>query len=516
MPILLNVEECNGYTRFLPVAELDPENRRQAGKIHAEYRLRRIVMGGSFDNNEWMLTDETKRVRLCFAIDKSKFEHTGQAWIGCTAGCYEECMKAYAAFQFGRFSLTTIRLIIEEFKKLALTTVEDACSQWKEGNHVISFLSLIPDSNASRDAVIEWLEEQGTVFRKEKNPRRLSGFRTYLCFHKVIGDYWQQADEADKVFYFPVWLWWNLTAILPLRATEFLLLPQDCLQNKHGKYILTIRRTRLKKRESKISYTVEKDYEQKAYDVPEWMAVEITQYQKATAGVKRNGLKTLFVAEKESTYGFFTYAQANQLLHRFCKEIAGDPLFPIRLGDTRHLAMINLILSGGSPVICRELAGHESIGISSHYYANLSSVVESVVYDRYHGSHGTTALEGSLRFRLGRPSDGTRLADGWCDVPEVTDGDIGECMKVYSTARHIGDCRSCPHFFPDEPGIKLMVEKERKTAVDADVAFLVQMIEQVRKGNGYTEEIQAALLRLQNSAFYYGSALARRLEQEEK
>jgi len=32
----------------------------------------------------------------------------------------------------------------------------------------------------------------------------------------------------------------------------------------------------------------------------------------------------------------------------------------INLGDTRHLAMISLIASGGSPVICKELAGHDS------------------------------------------------------------------------------------------------------------------------------------------------------------
>ena len=40
----------------------------------------------------------------------------------------------------------------------------------------------------------------------------------------------------------------------------------------------------------------------------------------------------------------------------------------IHIGDTRHIAMINLIAEGASPVTAMLLAGHDNITTSSHYF----------------------------------------------------------------------------------------------------------------------------------------------------
>ena len=50
-----------------------------------------------------------------------------------------------------------------------------------------------------------------------------------------------------------------------------------------------------------------------------------------------------------------------------------DEIQYIFLGDTRHLAMINILAEGGTPVLAMALAGHNNIDISMHYAANLTS-----------------------------------------------------------------------------------------------------------------------------------------------
>ena len=199
---------------------------------------------------------------------------------------------------------------------------------------------------------------------------------------------------------------------------------------------------------------------------------------------------------------------------KFCGEVFGDEAYPVHPGDTRHLAMINLMLSGGSPVICRELAGHEEIDISSNYYANMSAVIESSVFEMYHGGHGSTAIEGRLQIPAAGPADGIRMEEGWCLYQGMKEGDMAGCLDSYSIDGMLGVCRDCRHFRPDYPGLRMDLEKAAKRKVDADASYLIRMIEQVRKSLGYTESIQEAMLRLQASANQYRALLADRYIKE--
>lgn len=514
MQLTLNTEECGGYVRYLPIRELDPATRSRAKKIFAEYRLRGVIRKGTFMDEQWLLSDELRTTSIVFQIDESLFDQNARHWIGCTSECYYECMKAYIAFQLGKYSLTFLQILAKDLRLLAAMTIGKACQSFKNEKKLIAgFLSLIPGSNDLRDYVVEELEEW--VWKLKKcGTRELPDFKYYLRFNRELDSWWTKADSEEKRIYFPVYFWWHLTAILPLRATEFLTTPQDCIYEEGGKYVLTVRRTRLKKGERKLSYVIDEDYEKRQYEIPEWLFREIAQYKELTKDCEPPVLGTLLVPDRQVASGYFTYIQMSGKLKKFCIDVIGEADFPIHVGDTRHLAMINLILSGGSPVICRELAGHESIDISSNYYANLSSVVESVIYDKYHGWTGEVSLDGALHFPLSLPENRIRVVDGWCDILEVEKGDITECLKSYGTGGRIGDCRNCGHFYPDTPGLRLEIEKHYKKTVDEDGQYLMQMIELVRKGLGYQEDIGAAMLRLQGSAFRYGVALEHKNTEE--
>jgi hypothetical protein len=55
------------------------------------------------------------------------------------------------------------------------------------------------------------------------------------------------------------------------------------------------------------------------------------------------------------------------------------------------------------------------------------------------------------------------------------------------------------------------MREDFRKKVDEDGVFLMEMIEQVRRGNGAQEDIMSALLRLQNSSGAYRKVLERDL-----
>ena len=237
--------------------------------------------------------------------------------------------------------------------------------------------------------------------------------------------YWDKAGTEEKRFFFPVYFWWNLTAILPLRPTEFLLTPLDCIMEHEGKYLLTIRRTRMKKGE-RHGYKISEDYELCSYEITAELYTAISQYRTLISKEDRPAIGTLLIPERNVPSGYFSLHQMRRRLKAFCREVLHDGSYPIHLGDTRHLAMVNLILSGGSPVVCRELAGHEDIDISSHYYSNMSMVVESIVTSRFRGWDPSSALDGQKRYYLSLPEKRFRVENGWCDHLPVAAGDVSE------------------------------------------------------------------------------------------
>lgn len=506
---LLTVEEYDSYVRYLKVQKLNAEEIAQAERIFSEYRNRGVISEGAFQDDAWSLTDEVRTRRLQFRIEPEEYRNGAGNWIGCSRKRFTLCMKAYAAFCLGKRVLTQIYETVRELKLLAGTDMESAFCV-KNPRVALDFLSLLPGESAGRDMVMEHLEERSQVSAwKLRSPRRLDDFRNYLQFDRKLREYWESANEESRRRYFPVYLWWNLTAVLPLRPTEFLLTPADALAKVNGKRILSVRRTRMKKRgRRKVSYRIESDYEINRYEIPDALGAEIERYRSP-----HGGSDTLFSSSQDDCKRL-SYVQLRTLLCRFLVEELHEDCFCIRLGDTRHLAMINLMLSGGSPTVCKALAGHEDIVVSAHYYSNLSSIIESSVYQRFRDDSQDAALEGRMYFPLSPPPGRVRIQDGWCDYSEVMDGDIRECLKNLAHSGDAGDCVNCVHFYPDRKGLRLKITDERKRAVDESAAFLIQMIEQVRQGKQMKESIASAMARLQDDSRRYANALRWKLETE--
>jgi len=511
----------NNYERYYAVAEIDDDTLLHAKEIFKDYHSRGVIVNENFDDNVWIVTNQLKKTTFPFHPNELAFKSRAQKWLGCSYHGFVDGLKAYAVFYLGSIELTGIREIVRKLARLAETPYDDLPVE----THIIEFLKLLPGGE-TKDQVIEDLEERA-MFSHQRyvngKQRVLADFDNYFKFNNALEDYWGQADDFHKLFYFPMYFWWVLTAILPLRPTEFLLTPRNCVERQNGENILTIRRTVLKGGRRKVFYNIAGDYRLMKYSIPDKMAAAIEWYQEATADMPVPSLETLFVQIPHYSYFYrsapahsvyYTYQNLSYCLRRFqddVMKIESDE-DRINLGDTRHLAMISLIASGGSPVICRELAGHEDINISSHYYSNISRFVECATYEMYQRQKGgyVEMLNHTLAC-VGKTID---VSGGRCDSAAYIAGGISDCISNIGLGGEIGQCDRCPHFIDGKTGQHLLFSNtgERKRQVDEDSRYLMRVLDMVRKGKGCDEDIQSALLKLQHSSSRYSQCLYKNME----
>jgi hypothetical protein len=256
------------YSRFLAVDSIDAETISKAKEIFNRYLSHGIITGGRFEDDEWPVTDEKSRTTIRFSYSDTEYEKHAGNWIGCTSQCYKEAAKSYVLFHMGAWTLASLRELASHLCRTAAADFPGEDGFGDESSHIAELLQLIPGFSESRNAAIECLEDCAALQRiRPGRQRHLLDFTAYFRFHDAMDEYWQGAKPDDRRFYFPLYLWWELTAVLPLRVTEFLMMPRDCIRETEKGYIVTIRRTRLKGGNTLMAYRIDSDFEKKSYPV---------------------------------------------------------------------------------------------------------------------------------------------------------------------------------------------------------------------------------------------------------
>lgn len=199
----------------------------------------------------------------------------------------------------------------------------------------------------------------------------------------------------------------------------------------------------------------------------------------------------------------------------------------MQLGDTRHIAMISLAVSGSSPTICRELAGHDNISISSHYYTNLTEFLDVLGYERYREIKTTYSKEYGIKIDKTNP-----VKNGYCQCVEAWNGNYSACVSAVDEIGIPGSCEVCKWYAPKGTmlSIKLpdavasqqpeaMPSKQRRALeLQQTCTLLKQAVDQVRQGLGNTETLSCMLDRLaaQSQHFIHQAVLERLIAESEE
>lgn len=303
-------------------------------------------------------------------------------------------------------------------------------------------------------------------------PRSLPCYQSILLFDHIISDFIQRTGIEERARYYPVLIWWKISSVIPLRPGEVYQLPKDCIYEKNGKYYIHIERVKNKYKRKQYESPVIKDFEirediysivrdyidyaDEIIDTDETGHLFSLQMLKKTAGLR----------SREEDVERLTHATMQTIYKHFKNEIIeeeyGYHIVPlgqkknendieeIKMGDVRHLAIINLMMMGYNPLYIMELAGHHKLNTQMGYYNHVdtfatakSYVLKDMMKHAQSGVHFKEYAGGEHVMQK------NLLGASYYDLPQVFDGK-GRCRSrnfpydcVYT------QCIFCPHFIPD-------------------------------------------------------------------
>ena len=390
-----------------------------AKECFKDYVEKGIILTEKFEEDKWATTDEYSNVGFIFNLNKFRYKRFYEPVFLLSYDEFIDYLKSFIVLSMEHHVLISLRTFLRDIKHLikeASWDIDFNVENIKIYNPAtcIDFLSTLPClENKELSQLIEQLDELLNVSYRlnTKKQRKLAQFQSYFLFNDILSDYWAKPlSDEERMFYYPLYLWWQITAVVPLRPREFLLTQRNCLTEKDGKYYLTLRRNNLKGKDKGVSHKISDDYYLTTYEVPFKLASEILNYLELTKDLSSTQLDTLFVTDSHyrkwkrvtgTKNRFLTYSNLNTILKYFFNEVVSQQYgyfvhhinFPnkldeheinfIHIGDTRHIAMINLIAEGASPVTAMLLAGHDNVTTSSHYFSNLSQFIECRSYQLY-------------------------------------------------------------------------------------------------------------------------------------
>lgn len=353
-----------------------------------------------------------------------------------------EALKAYCIFQLyhKRITIDTVNEqlnhikkainVTQNFKKEYIEKFDDFLDEYTEHTTLfiitsITYYLLFNPVNKAK----EYLQILSTrpEWDLSTEPRELPSVTSVLVFSDILENYMATQTESNRAKYFPIYLWWRITNIIPMRPSEFIRTKKDCTYTKDNKYYLRIGRKKRRPNELSKKRVVplcdEIEINKEIYDL-------IEEYRELTNIQDEEYLLALKVytdyrnykglIEYRSTFkDRFNEKHLGKLLDEFYEEAVvgkykvvskqGNDLFEdedesqnendkqdenedesqnenensitkINLGDTRHFAFCSLMLQGFNPLAIAALGGHKSLESQMNYHRHLDSYISCQTY----------------------------------------------------------------------------------------------------------------------------------------
>ena len=530
----------------LNLMSLDFTAIQEARKRFLEYQNIGVIKKQcAFDDEVWYTTDEYSNIGLHFTFNVFSYKNY-ETVFGMSFPEFILYVKTFLVSLLGQNALSSIQTALLDLRHITNADIDSIFGASENVKIMLpqlceEFFLMLPnaDENVELNRLIDAMESYADInFGSQgRKQRSLADFDTYFLFDEILRDYWRSPlSHEERMFYYPLYLWWRVTGVIPLRPREFLLTQRNCLFKSDADYYLRLRRNQLKGSARSISYKLSDDYSVDTYKIPTYLGEEFEKYIAATAKYENNDLDTLFVTDphykkwgqkKHDDSRFLTYSNMNTILKYFFKEVicgkygirvknsinAGHlpdgEIQYVHLGDTRHIALINLMQQGGTPVVAMLLAGHTNTITASHYYSNLENLIEVKTYRQYR-----KLLSGNVQYQISAPLTPTKIKEytllsngGRCYSPAYKTGQIDDCIAVIGDNGEIGYCPACEYYRKKNQSFFNSDDIYKRTLQD-DCDALSKAVSLVRAGKGNIEDIGEVLLKLQASSTSYERYLA--------
>lgn len=467
-----------------------------------------IITKGGFEDDKWICYSGIKKVEIDFVFNSSIYaKHVGKEF-GISFDTMKLMIKCYVIYCTGEYIFKTIAREITNSIKGFLCNYKER--EFKltttQAYYIEDFLAFI---NTPDDMIDEVLSNIKKVMVKRNAVRELSPLINYLVIENEINQMFNGViSDEDFIKYFPIYFWVNVTFILPLRATEMLVTPYDCIQINEDDVVLEVRRTTLKGRGKRVHYDVNKDYKIFTYHlrniIKKQVFETIKRYQIMTKNHERRFLfdyGTVFSNEMLSLSGFNNLIKVfmddrikDNPQYEYAKRVCEiDEFEYVTAGDSRPIAMANLWFQGSGADLCRQLANHMHVSTSESYYMNVSETLFYSSIIQMQNRINDIILEDTInRSEL-------VIKDRYnCTSPRrrYDEDDISDCEGHYQ------DCFGCRFYFPNEKEIKNQM-KDRKQECEMYIKKMQSVLTSSNKIKGRDIDIDELFLKVHTSCVRY-------------
>lgn len=457
------------------------------------------ILDGSFDDNHWIGYNGVRRFGIDFEFDRFKYSAHGKPLLNIPYKDLITMLKCFALSTMGTYCM--LGLVRNEVQVIEAFFESYGDPAWRvrpdSRSMILDFMVF-----AHIDSTTVELAEKSICVKKVPKSRQrvLCPMINYLVLDNELTDVFRDPNISNEDFiqWFPLYFWCKVTFVIPLRATETLVTPYDCISVKtvgksRKEFWISVRRTKLKKQNQDkiVSYNVEKDYKICSYRIftredgstPELIQniekyKDITQYgPRKYLLTNPGGLNEVFqgpafnlrIASFFKKYLFSTHK------YDLCLYATGQKKFQIpTMGDSRPIAMTNIFYQGNSAEVCRQLADQENIEISDFYSQNISRTVEASSIMRRQKKINAKIIAIKKSEKAMKDAKFPDPVHQKCLSPNrpFLTGNVEDCIKEHRLGL---DCVGCRYFNPDAKELQAEMQK-RKDQLAADVQELSRYV----------------------------------------
>lgn len=392
-------------------------------------------------------------------------------------------------------------------------------TDYKFGNMSFIFFNPIGDWKEYFDD----LETLESIHLVGENVREIPDYKSIILFDYIINDVMTK-EMQNREKYYPLYLWWSITTIIPLRPAEFVKMKKDCcyFDEKIKEYYIKVPREKqspnpLSKRRvipivdtlkiTKKMYDLIEDYKnickinrsQSEYLLNLEVYARFTSYEQYSYTRSKNKDRMGYEKLKKLLDTFYDEIVSKEYKYKIVdtgKSDNDDTIVKLKLGDSRHLAFLSMLLQGFNPITIAEIGGHESLSSQLHYVAHI---------DEFSDAH-TLMLIKKIRTTLNQGMENLDVLTtrekkliGYRDKPKIVPRSIDEglCYSENFPNECIDkDCIFCNHFEFNFDNVSYKKYKELndntheiRDEITSKISFIKRYYDELIKQEVFIEDV---------------------------
>ncbi len=194
-------------------------------------------LSGDFTDDKWMGFSGIKSFGIEFTLNRDIYMEHGYKVLRIDYRKMQDMLRCYAVYICGTYIFATINSKLSHIRAFlagyGTASFELPATAQEDIQDFLCFIGC-PD-----DLVSDIIQRIQFGKAEKTHARELSHLINYLAISNEVHDMFQSTmtDEEFKKW-FPVLFWSDITFVIPLRATEMLVTPFDCINRKDGRIFI--------------------------------------------------------------------------------------------------------------------------------------------------------------------------------------------------------------------------------------------------------------------------------------